>query len=203
MLVVVCGTRLAQILNGPWLLFSGLDIRLWADPCETAQDTESHVWACSSAREHRGVRVRVIWHDTSDVRMNRAIHGPVEGLSRLDLPVEDPSPTRTLFDFAVRGLWFPRHVPPTDRFVGWNTLPYRSRTEAAVEDYDKRSPPEAPDGERLIPTSRPLHSVRCEIEGVDFGLGEVVFAGNTSLRFMGRMWNVDAGYSRYDFLEYS
>lgn len=64
----------------------------------------------------------------------------------------------------------------------WNTLPYRSRIEAVVEEHDKRSPPEAPDGHRMIPTSGPLHSMRCEIEGVDFSLGEVVSAGNTSLR---------------------
>ena len=74
-----------------------------------------------------------------------AIHWPIEVLSGLHPPVEDPSPARALFDLSVWRLRLPGHVPPQNWFMRRNALPNRSRIEAIVEEYNQRSAPVSSD----------------------------------------------------------
>ena len=79
-LIIVGRAGLAQILEYSRLFFLGLDVRLGADSCKAAQRSESIVGTRASTKEHGSTGIRVIRHDALDVRMNGAVHGPVERL---------------------------------------------------------------------------------------------------------------------------
>jgi hypothetical protein len=72
-------------------------------------------------------------------------------------------------------------MPPEDRFVERRGFPDGPGIDAVVEEYDESAAPVPPDGERTVPAPRTLHHVSGEVEGVDFGLGQVVAAGHVAL----------------------
>src|SRR5438067_1368 len=112
MLIVVCRARLAKILEFPRFFDAGLDIRLRSNAGESAQLVEAGVRTCASTQEDRIVCQRILRGDTPEVRVDGAIHGPVERLASLDPAIEQPPPSRLLLRFSIRRFAVPRDVPP-------------------------------------------------------------------------------------------
>ena len=88
MLVVICRTGLAEVLEHPGVFFPRLNARLGFDTGKTAQCAESLVWPCSSAIENGSIRIRVFWHDALDVGIHGPIHRPAKRLTCLHASIE-------------------------------------------------------------------------------------------------------------------
>ena len=92
MLVVIRRARLAEILQYPDLLFTGLDVRLGIDPSEAAQCPKAIIRPRASSMEHGIIGMWIFRHDTPDVSMHCAIHWTVECFVSLDATIEEPTP---------------------------------------------------------------------------------------------------------------
>ena len=66
--------------------------------------------------------------------------------------------------------------------MGRGRLPDGAGVDPVVEEHDQRGPPVPADRERGVPPPRPPHPVGGEVQGVEFGLGQVVPAGHVPLR---------------------
>src|SRR5438046_1542895 len=81
-LIVIGRTRLAEVLLLPAFRYSRLHVRPRLDASEFAKRLEASIGARSTAKEYAGFGTRIFGHDGSDVRVDNAIHRPVERLTR-------------------------------------------------------------------------------------------------------------------------
>lgn len=93
-LVIVCRTRLSEVIEYPRKLFPRVDAPLRGNACQFADLAKPIVWPASTAEEHRVIRGRVLGAQALQVQPDRAVHRPPERLASLDASVVQPNPTR-------------------------------------------------------------------------------------------------------------
>ena len=151
------------------------------DAGNLAQVLKPNIRARTSSEEHRIVRNWIPRHDALDVSMNNPVHRSIERLSGLDATIEQPTPARGLFHFAVGRLPIPGDMAPENRLVGRCRFPDRSGINPVVEEDHEGAPPISADGDWMVPAARSFHLVSCEVVGIDLRLGQIVTARHVAL----------------------
>src|SRR5262245_35057865 len=101
-LVVICCTRLPQVLEFPTLIGTRFEVGFGLNSSEAAKALKLNVGARATAKEHRFIRSEILRHYAFDVGLDGAIHWPVEGLAGLHATIKQPTPGRLLLELAIR-----------------------------------------------------------------------------------------------------